>query len=341
MQSAHSISASILQDMQRWPQQAYNWLERQAIIHPELSYVILVITILAALFALYLLYRLVPGLKYEIQLWLHKIFESGHRQYVLRVLRDEKVPVEIMRVTKEGVDHIATGLIHHVPGNVIRIKITQNFGVTKSIKGSHLYCYYKPILHFTIRTNSFKTYATSFEHDRYGNDLLGVKMPVTMDVQERRRHKRKRIRTQRTIMARAWLRDPDSAANGKFRYAQSSFQVNVEKGLGNRAQERFFDISAHGARLGVQRSLIRDDVSPDSGVCIEIRPYIKDDKKFYSFYFAGKIRHVVQARSGLLIMGLQFDRVAVRGATPTAPFEWEAIDRSPVTKLFRRAIAQL
>jgi hypothetical protein len=335
------FSADILQEIQRWPQEIFTYLERQAHYHPELSYVVLVVFALAVLGVLYLLYRTIPGVKYEIQLWLHKIFESGHRQYVLRVLRDENVPVEIMALSKGEVEHLATGVVHDVPASSVKIKLTSNFGVTKKIKNTHILCYYKPILHFTIRTNSFKTYAVNFEHDRYGNDILTVKMPVKMEVQERRRRRRKRIRTQRTIMARVWARDPDVGANGKFRYAQSSFQVNVEKGLGNRAQERFFDVSAHGCRLGVQRSLMRDEVSQDSGVCLEIRPYVKSDKKFYSYYFGGKVRHVQQAPSGMVIVGIEFTKVAVRGANPNSPFEWAAVGKSTLSKQFQRDISQL
>jgi hypothetical protein len=246
-----------------------------------------------------------------------------------------------MNVKKGDTDQLGAGLLQSVRRNSILIKIYTNISITRDIKNKFIYCYYRPILHFTIRTNSFKTYAISFEQDRYGNDILRVKMPVKMEVQERRRYKRKRIRAQRTIMARVWLRDPDAGANGKFRFSQPSFQINVEKGLGNRAQERFFDVSTHGMRVGVHRSLVKDELRPDSGVCVEVRPFIKDDKRFVSFFLGGKIRHLRQAKSGMFVVGVQFSCIAVRNASPTAPIEWAPLDKPSSTRSFFHAIAQL
>jgi hypothetical protein len=256
-------------------------------------------------------------------------------------LIEEEIPVEIMNVKKDATEQIGSGFIQNILGNTIQIKISTNITISRDIKNKFIYCYYKPILHFTIRTNSFRSYAISFEKDRYGNDILSVKMPVKMEVQERRRYKRKRIRAQRTIMARVWLRDPNAGSNGKFRFSQPSFQINVEKGLGNRAQERFFDISTHGMRVGVHRSVLKDELRPDSCVCVEVRPFIKSDQQFFSFFFGGRIRHLRQAKSGMVIVGIQFDCIAVRHASPTGPIDWKPLNQSPLTRSFFQAISQL
>ena len=168
-------------------------------------------------------------------------------------------------------------------------------------------------------------------------------MPVATEEVKRRQYKRKKVRRQRAMIVRLWLRDPMKGGEGRFMYSKPAMEINVKYHISKMDKERVFDVSERGIRVGLIRQLLGNITPrPGEGVCLEIKPFIKNTRKFDSFLFGGVIRHVYTTPGDMVVVGVEFTLIGKREMrVGDVIYKWQDINKAKDAKSFLWAIKQL
>ena len=91
-------------------------------------------------------------------------------------------------------------------------------------------------------------------------------------------------------------------------------------------------------KLGISRKKCKEIPEVGDDVLMEVKPFIKDDRSFKSYIFAGKVRNSGRSKTGMTTYGMEFIQVGKRVFGNVSDLVWEDIDDSPMARDFKRAI---
>lgn len=280
-------------------------------------------------------------IKHSVMLVIMTLFEGGRRRSIIGFLAEKKISVDIIYEKGGKRIFLCVAKILRASGDTVTLEVLKDKGLERAPKGIKIWCYYRPIWHFHLRTNNFQSFYLSRSTNKAGKDIVKIKMPLSTGDLSRRRFKRKRIKSQRTIIARVWLRTPENSGGDRFRYSPPAFQVNVDFSVTRRNEERVFDISERGIKLGIAKKRCKEVPHMGDDVLLEIKPFIKDERSFRSYIFAGKVRNKGRSKTGMMTYGLEFTGVGKRVFGKVSDLVWEDIEDSSAVRDFKRAIIQL